>query len=272
MSKISNSRVDFPWYDSSWLEIYYLAQDIIRDESPHDLGRFVDAFSILKTRANFEEKKVRNIFDATELQQSRELINSLAQQDLEKHEFFNFGRFILHNHEFFSSLQKKLVPVVSELVNEPVETSYNFLSLYNDFGVCEPHLDALSAKWTLDICIDQSECWPIHFSRVQAWPNKDFETDENWSSYLRRDPNKGFRTHSLNPGEGIVFSGSSQWHYRDRIAKSPGKNFCHLVFFHYIPKGTKDLVKPAKWASLFDIPALEGIVLTHRKMVLTDPV
>jgi hypothetical protein len=33
-------------------------------------------------------------------------------------------------------------------------------------------------------------------------------------------------------------------------------NFCHLLFFHFIPAGTSALISPANWKDLFDIPDL----------------
>jgi hypothetical protein len=68
-------------------------------------------------------------------------------------------------------MQRELVARVSDLVGEEVEPSYNFLSLYTRMGIFEPHLDAPSAKWTLDICIDQSEPWPIYFSQITTIGN-----------------------------------------------------------------------------------------------------
>ena len=56
--------------------------------------------------------------------------------------------------------------LVSGLVGEAVEASYNFLSLYAGAASCAVHMDAPSAKWTLDICIDQSRLWTIEVSDV----------------------------------------------------------------------------------------------------------
>ncbi len=33
-----------------------------------------------------------------------------------------------------------------------------------------PHMDAPDAMWTLDICLEQSEPWPISFSQPVDWP------------------------------------------------------------------------------------------------------
>ena len=69
-----------------------------------------------------------------------------------------------------------------------------------------------------------------------------------------------FQSKVLTPGNGIVFSGSSQWHYRDALPQTSSKGFCDLLFFHYVPKGTAEIVKPANWAGIFDIPELESIL------------
>ncbi len=64
----------------------------------------------------------------------------------------------------------------------------------------------------------------------------------------------------FEPEQAAIFSGSSQWHYRNRMPPGPGRQFCELLFFHYVPAGTRDLVCPDKWAELFGAPELAGIV------------
>ena len=126
-------------------------------------------------------------------------------------------------------------------------------------GVCPVHLDAPEAKWTFDLCVDQSAPWPIYFSPVQPWPNSEPEAwhGADWEANLKES--QQFEPYILQPGQAVVFSGSSQWHYRDAIANSGSQQFCTLLFFHYIPKGSGELVRPKNWATLFGIPALSKI-------------
>jgi hypothetical protein len=79
------------------------------------------------------------------------------------------------------------------------------------------HLDAPSAKWTFDYCIEQSGSWPIHLSQVRPWPETWANDDPDWEATVRNDPDNQFSPIELQEGEAIIFSGSSQWHYRDRI-------------------------------------------------------
>ena len=60
----------------------------------------------------------------------------------------------------------------------------------------------------------------------------------------------------MEPGQAILFSGSSQWHYRDAMPALSTKSSCDLLFLHFIPRGTRELLNPLKWARLFDIPEL----------------
>ena len=135
-----------------------------------------------------------------------------------------------HDIAEFSTLQDSLVDQASEWAGEPLESSYNFLSLYTRMGVCNPHLDSPSAKWTLDLCIDQSEPWPIHLSQVVPWPDKNAQIGENWTSEIKEDRSLNFSASTLNPGDAILFSGSSQWHYRDALPRDGGKRYCDLLF------------------------------------------
>lgn len=251
----------YPWYDSNWLTDYVRVKDYIKQHHPEKYSKFIDAFKPLRTRHDFQTIKLDNIFEQKIFQDIRTLIQNLKSQEREKHEFFSFGRLVVHNHPFFNNLQESLTHLVSEAVNEPVEPYYNFLSLYTDFGLCQVHMDAPEAKWTLDCCIEQSEPWPIYFSQVQSWPETFKSQDKNWQKQIINDPKNVFSAYSLQEREALIFSGSSQWHYRDRIPQTTKKNFCHLIFFHYIPKGTKKIIAPQNWSDLFALPDLKNIDL-----------
>ncbi len=256
----ANSRL-YPWYDSEWLSKYVEAKATIRAVKPDALAGFVDAFRILHTRPDFQVKLLEQPFDTATLGEIRRVAASLRPTDLELHEARRFGRFVVHDHPFFTELQQRVVPLVSELVRESVETSYNFLSLYTASGVCSVHMDAPSAKWTLDLCIDQGSPWPIHFSEVQPWPDSVAEVwrNDGWEEKIKQSRSIDFTPYTLRPGQAVIFSGSSQWHYRDPMPKASGKQFCNLLFFHFIPRGTAELVKPQNWARLFGIPELGGL-------------
>ena len=60
----------------------------------------------------------------------------------------------------------------------------------------------------------------------------------------------------MEPGQAILFSGSSQWHYRNAMPALSTKSSCDLLFLHFIPRGTRELLNPLNWARLFDIPEL----------------
>ena len=252
----------FPWYDSGWLYQYVAAKMLIERVRPKLLSEFMTTFDCLRTDPKFEVRKLDRVFNDEVMIQIRETIRSMPADANEYTEIDKFGRIVVHNHPFFTYLQKTVLPLVSELAGELVEPSYNFLSLYSKLGVCEPHMDAPDAKWTLDLCIEQSDAWPIHFSRIVPWPEQFAYQGEDWQTYLKQSSDLQFRSFSLEPNEAVLFSGSSQWHYRDSF---PGDGFCHLLFFHYIPKGMDELVRPANWPRVFDIPELARVVGTHPK-------
>ena len=254
----SRSRT-FPWYDSQWLSAYERAKAIIAAVRPAMLDEFADAFRVLHTRADFRPVLFENMFDGETLAQIRRTTASLAHSKIELHEAGMFRRFVVHDQPFFSELQSHIVARVGDAAGEPLESSYNFLSLYGAGGVCPVHLDALEAKWTLDFCIDQSAPWPVYFSRPQPWPEPGagpWAAEGDWAEAIKRDASNQFTRHLLTPGQAVLFSGSSQWHYRDVMPRAAGRQFCDLLFFHFIPRGTAELLKPANWARLFNVPEL----------------
>jgi hypothetical protein len=253
----------YPWYDSVWLSRFDRAKDIIRSVKPGALAAFVDAFRVFRTRPDFQVRLLEQPFDADTLREIRRAAASLRPTDLQLHEARTFGRFVVHDHPFFTELQQRTVPLVSEVVGEPVELSYNFLSLYTPKGVCPPHLDAPRAKWTLDLCVNQNAPWPIYFSQVQPWPEAETWPEEGWEEKVKQTPSLHFTPYALQPGQAVVFSGSSQWHYRDAMPAASGRLFCELLFLHFIPRGTSELVRPEAWARLFGIPELGQVALAH---------
>jgi hypothetical protein len=250
---------ELKWYDSGWLSKFLAAKDIIAQVSPSKLEAFVSSFRVLRTDPTFTVRDAISIFDPDTLADIKGIIRSIPINAMDMHEIKRFGRLVLHDHATFTAMQCKLVDKVSELVGEEVEPTYNFLCLYSRFGICEPHLDAPSAKWTLDVCIDQSEPWPIHFSQIVPWPEERLDLEDDWQSAIRNLPHLEFQSKELIPGNGIVFSGSSQWHYRDALPQSKSTGFCDLLFFHYIPKGASEIVRPRNWARLFEVPELGTI-------------
>lgn len=241
----------FSWYDSHWLDKYEKAQEWLKTNRPQDLDAFVRALDVFRTRDDFQTQFFQSIFDEKTLVDIRSQIASLRPEQLELHEAKTFRRFIVHDLPYLIDLQRGLLPLVSEAAGEELDIGYNFLSLYGNRGICPMHMDSPESKWTLDVCIDQSRPWPIHFSKVQTWP------DSKLQSLPLQPPEpetlSEFDSYSLEPGQAVLFSGSSQWHYRDLMPTGKGRNFCNLLFFHFVPVGTTELVKPHNWKQLFNL-------------------
>jgi hypothetical protein len=187
------------------------------------------------------------------------LAASLPLEKLELHEMRGFGRFVVRDHAALSALESSMIRLVSECAGEEVEISYSFLSLYTKLGKCPVHIDAPFGKWMVDICIEQSEPWPIHLSQVVGWPEDFSYQGEDWSERIIGDPAHVFTSYTLEPGHALLCSASSQWHYRESLARPGGSSFASILMFHFIPKGMHDLVQPRNWARLFNVPALAQI-------------
>lgn len=222
-------EANFPWYDSPWLKSYKKALSIIQEYCPDKLAYFEKSIDVLRTGSNFKTRNTKNLFSTEKLQEIKEVIRGIEMSDLEKHEFLYFGRLILHNLPYFNALREEFTAFVSESVGKEVKPGYNFLSLYNNLGICNIHMDSPESKWTLDICIDQSSPWPIHFSQVVPWPEDFRYAGEDWQAYIKNDKRNVFSEFTLHPGDSLLFAGSSQWHYRERIVHKSKVNFCQLI-------------------------------------------
>jgi len=257
-SKCCIDAMRFNWYDAKFLRRFEAAKSFLSIVAPDRLEEFVAGFDVLRTDPGYRVRHVSSVFDSPTFEMVCETVHTLPYVALEHYEGDSFGRSLLRHHPLFTELQSSLTSRVSELVGEPVSPAYNFLSLYRAAGRCDPHLDQPLSKWTLDICVEQSVEWPIYFSQVVDWPTGDLPGERSIEE-LRRDPSLHFDQAVLSPNEGVIFSGSSQWHFREPM---PGgrSEFCHLLFFHYLPCGAEPLADPKQWATHFSIPELEILV------------
>jgi hypothetical protein len=253
-------RPVFPWYDSIWLSQYVAARAYFAEHRPQQLSDFVAALEPLRTRPDFSVLELRHLIDANDLQRIRTLVKSLPLEALEMHEMNGFGRFVVHDEPALAAMQESMADLVSERVGERVEPSYSFLSLYTKLGRCPVHMDAPSAKWTLDICIDQSGPWPIHLSQIVPWPEAFAQEDGDWAGRILRDPQHRFRQYVLEQGDALIFSGSSQWHHRESMVDPQKSGFATLLFFHFVPAGMREFASPAEWGRLFGVPQLSAVV------------
>lgn len=160
----------FPWYDAVWLNRYVETKRIIRDVAPDKLDMFEELLAPLRTRPDFKPIRLTNFLSEDFLRQTKAFIADLPNDQKETHEIFRFGRTVLHNHELFNEHHRAITAQVGELVSEEVEPSYNFLSLYYNMGVCEVHMDAPEAKYTVDLLIEQTVDWPIFSATGRIGP------------------------------------------------------------------------------------------------------
>jgi len=244
-----------PWYDAHFLKQYEAARKYLSLVRPSVLSEFEDGFEPIR---QVEDKPIEiqpDFYPADLHEEIREIARSIPKRHLELHEMEDFGRHVVHDHDFFNALQRKVLPRVEDMAERKLEPGYNFLSLYGGEGKCAPHMDEPESMYTLDYCIDQSEAWPIYFSNLVQWP--DSQAMENWKpADVLEDADIRFTEHNLEPNQALLFTGSSRWHYRNSI--KPG-GFCSLLFFHYFPAGCSNLIYPERWGDQFEIEELQPL-------------
>lgn len=254
MAAVSSIRAvgSVGWYDSHFVRRFEVAKHYLARVRPDTLEAFVRGFDALLPPPGFAPVVVDDLFDTATRDQIRQTARSIPEAMLKRDELAEFGRHIVHDFPWFIELQQQLLPRISALVGREMVAGYNFLSLYGGAGKCDPHMDEPGSMFTLDYCLDQSHDWPIWFSKVTDWPT--VESMHDWDPLVvKADSALEWQPFVLQPGQALLFNGSSQWHYRDVIA--PG-GFCNLLFFHYYPAGCSNLVWPILWARHFGIPEL----------------
>lgn len=122
----------------------------------------------------------------------------------DREQFFRKG---CHNPDLFRALHYLMVDRAQSIFPEKVKSSYVYVSMYEDErSICPLHTDRPQCKYTVDLCIDQAEVWPIYI---------------NGEAYY------------LEAGDAVAYSGTDHPHYRNQIVKG---NFCDLAFFHFVPE------------------------------------
>ena len=152
----------------------------------------------------------------------------------------DFSRRYGNNIGPFAHLHGQLVEFASEQFGEEVKPSYSFLSLYDDRGICPLHIDRDQCRYTIDYLIrqDSEDAWPIYIGqpitdeRRESLRQSGLSHPATEDDIKRTKAKENFETIELQPNDAVLYSGTHQWHYRDRIKAGTAD----LVFFHFVPK------------------------------------
>jgi hypothetical protein len=83
------------------------------------LPEFVNAFQCLRTRPDFAEQKLENVFDRHVMERIRDTIRQMPPGLLEKHETDCFGRDVVHDHPFFQNYRSQCNPLLANWQERP---------------------------------------------------------------------------------------------------------------------------------------------------------
>jgi hypothetical protein len=128
-------------------------------------------------------------------------------------------RYVGHNEAVARFVHGLLVPLVAEVVGQPVRPSYVFFSSYLEGAVLPRHIDREQCEWSISLQLDYAPepaaatPWAIHLQHV---------TEAAPSTALR-----------LALGDGLLYKGRELWHHRDPLP--PGHRSTSL-FLHYVPQ------------------------------------
>lgn len=157
------------------------------------------------------------------------------EDDLQK-----FNRKWAHNVPYLVNIHRQLTPWACEQFGEKVKPSYAFLSMYNDKGICPLHVDRPQCYRTIDYLIDcdVDELWPIYIGEPMTDEQRSV-VDKTTGGHphteeliAQRKEQENFTEVVLSPNDAVLYSGTHQWHYRDRIK---GRS-ASLAFFHFVPE------------------------------------
>ncbi len=125
----------------------------------------------------------------------------------------------IHNEPTIAALHAGLAGIVNSIGPEPVLPSYSFLSCYEEGAVLDRHLDRPQCRYNICFVLDMQFTGADGTGEPEPWP-----------IYLELD---GRPVEALmQVGDGVFFSGSTIWHWRDALP--PGRRVV-VCFSHYVP-------------------------------------
>jgi hypothetical protein len=122
----------------------------------------------------------------------------------------------IHNPPTVAALHAGLAEVLSGICGEPVIASYCYLSCYEAGAVLERHKDRPQCAYNLSLVLDmqgpdgEPPPWPVYV-----------EIDGQPKAVL------------LETGDGVAYSGTELWHWRDAL---PAGQRAVVCFFHFVPQ------------------------------------
>lgn len=123
----------------------------------------------------------------------------------------------LHNQRTAAALHHGLAGIVNSIGDEPVIASYSYLACYEAGAVLARHRDRKQCAYNLSLVLDmqgpagEPEPWPIYM-----------ELDGSPQAVL------------LQVGDGLCYSGTDIWHWRDAL---PAGHRAVICFYHFVPVG-----------------------------------
>ena len=244
------------WYDAHWWRCWRAARDWLQAARPERLADFDTMVDGLRPVDDLLVRRLDGGVPPQVLASMRASVREVDPVRLESHELDSFGRHVVHD-VVGDDVVAWARSVVEPVVGRPLVLAYDFLSLYRGQGRCTPHLDAPNAGYTVDVCLDQSAPWPLLVRDGAPWP-----PDVDGQVVVPDLDHGDWQEFAMEPGEALLFSGSSVWHGRQPMPDGDG--FCTLAFVHLVPADAEDAVAPTRWADLLDVPGLDAAVAAVR--------
>lgn len=176
---------------------------------------------------------IKNFFQKAELGRLQAYLESLKTNPIMKEDIKSFSRLYCVNDPLTQKLhQTHAWDVASTVFPVPLKPSYSFVSLYRPGqGSCPIHVDRPQCFYTIDVCINQAQPWPIYVNSKEkflAYPIWIGGKDDESIVEEMKNTSQEFL---LEPGDALCYSGTHHPHWRNQLQPD---NFCDLIFFHFV--------------------------------------
>jgi hypothetical protein len=211
--RLSPARVPQPWRSVFEQATILVPRDYAEKRRKHWQAQCEQAAEALRTK---EHAILRGLFNPLQLQALQRYMRALRSEGyLRKDGTQVEERVVRHNEPMARLFHAPLGDLISRFTPERTKPSYCFAAHYQPGARLERHTDREQCVWNVSVAVDST---PESTSET-AWP---LFIESRGTPYPVR----------LAPGDGVLYGGTNNPHWRDA---QPDRHVSTFIFYHFVP-------------------------------------
>jgi len=249
-----------PWYDARISQRIEVARRFLAGNHPRVLARLELALSHLVVDPQFHLES-RAAFLPSDALASLTAAIDRHSTDMHDEEMPMLGRLKINDLPAFEPARELAQRWVEDRTGLEVVPTYTMFVRYGAQGKLPVHLDSPDSHFTVGIRLGHASNWPITCSAVQTWP-PDVDPQAWSGEALQNDLSLGWRTIDPEPNEAILFSASTQWHWRGPMPSGSDRPY-DMLYCSFIAREGRYILSPEGWTEGLGIDELRPLATVY---------